>query len=39
MIEVDGNWVVEEDEVIYGERGEFVDKRLKPNPLDFSSVS
>ena len=31
--------VVEEDEVIYGEYGEMVDKRLKTNTLDMSEVA
>jgi len=31
MIQSNGRWVVEEDENIYGEYGEMVDKRLEPN--------
>ncbi len=36
MVKLD---VVGEDEVIYGENGEMVDKRLKPNIIDFSEIA
>lgn len=35
MIQSNGRWVVEEDEVIYGEYGEMVDKRLNHGPDTF----
>lgn len=35
----DKNRIVGEDEVIYGEYGELVDKRLKTNPFNFSKVA
>lgn len=28
MIQSNGHWVVEEDEIIYGEYGEMVDKKI-----------
>ena len=39
MIEPDKDRIVKEDEVIYGEYGELVDKRLKTNPSDFSEIA
>lgn len=39
MIRINQTLVVEEDEVIYGEYGELVDKRLKPNLVDNSSIA
>ena len=39
MIKINGTWIVEEDEVIYGEYGELVDKKLATNPIDSSNIA
>jgi len=39
MIQSNGKWIVEEDECVYGEYGEMVDKRLEPNTIDSSSIA